>query len=623
MLFRRHSPSRLHPVTPPTDQYCAQPPPKTSTRTQKTLAEILALSASLTKPLPHEPRTITNHYHFSNSQRSDSSSEHHGSPTREPRSKKTGHATIHTDATNNQAAFESDAFAVHMPTTRLPIIDRPISPTKSPIAQAAAYQTYKEKARQVRERNNSQGVRVPSKIVSYDYASPTIAGHRAPLKRGIDPLKSLPTPAGAFPISPPLPQIGWMRPEPVYRAHAQGPRDITERRKMYTPRKAVGLPTKVSTPRTRYTYHSDSEAGASCSTSSPASSPRQVPATIKARLKPKFVVPEVEHVQTESRYGFYNRPSPTSSPRTSRSSSPVKSMPNFMHSSCEGDSIFGYRSKVVAGAVIGGSSTSATSGSDKEKAKSRIIDKPKKTTPPKHSLTSRWPWHRPAGPRVYKPVSVPIASMPTAVRARAYVDPFDTHATQPTTLPLRTPIATRPASPHRFARTTMPAPQGKFDSGFAQIKSLTLLLLKIGLFMYVVVALWYVLDAIREVFHTLSAPFRAFKWAWGFVWFFCLWFARIGIIMCEKWVFKAVLEGLTGGFQFRLQSTLSWALTKCLYGHEVSAHDNNTNNLSTTPTRASNHRELVLKESTLSTLNPHQPLAQHIVNIKHSYRSTT
>ncbi|KAF2684318.1 hypothetical protein K458DRAFT_388785 [Lentithecium fluviatile CBS 122367] len=56
-----------------------------------------------------------------------------------------------------------------MPTTREPILDTPVFRAKLPSpskAQVEAYQTYERKVQQVRERNNSEGVRVPSKIVS-------------------------------------------------------------------------------------------------------------------------------------------------------------------------------------------------------------------------------------------------------------------------------------------------------------------------------------------------------------------------------------------------------------------------------------------------------------------------
>lgn len=61
-------------------------------------------------------------------------------PTRSPTSRKTGFATIQTDSTDTQPDFESDAFAVLMPTTRLPILDCARLPTKvaSPAAQADA-----------------------------------------------------------------------------------------------------------------------------------------------------------------------------------------------------------------------------------------------------------------------------------------------------------------------------------------------------------------------------------------------------------------------------------------------------------------------------------------------------
>jgi hypothetical protein len=82
-------------------------------------------------------------------------------PKQQPRSRKTTDATIRTDATETQPAFESDAFAIHMPTTREPILFSPVlraklsSPSK---AQVDAYQTYKRKAHEVQERNHREGV---------------------------------------------------------------------------------------------------------------------------------------------------------------------------------------------------------------------------------------------------------------------------------------------------------------------------------------------------------------------------------------------------------------------------------------------------------------------------------
>ncbi|KAH7359530.1 hypothetical protein BKA66DRAFT_472718 [Pyrenochaeta sp. MPI-SDFR-AT-0127] len=426
-----------------------------------------------------------------------------------------------------------------MPTTRLPIIDHTKSPLKpSPVAQAEAYHTYMEKARQVRERNNSQGVRVPSKIVSYDYARPNTAGHSPPLVRTITPPTSPPTPAGSFPISPPLTQTGWMLPDRGHRSHVQRSRATNEPKKLYTPRKLAVSSSIGSTPSSKYRYRTDSEAGASRSTPSPT----PPLATIRVRLMPKIVVAEGDRVQTESRCSLYSRPSPTCSTQASRSPSPVKSMPNFrLHHSIEGDSLFGYRSKDLAGAVAGASSTS-DSEMEREKENNKDNDKGRKGTL-KRSLTSRWPWLRPSSPRVAKAPISPIGQA-TVKKASTYVDPFATHATPvPAPVCLRTPIASRPASPRKLGRSTPPASIGTFDSGFAQIKRLTLLILKIAFSLYAVVALWFVLDAIREAFHTLGAPFRAMKMLGEFVWIWGLWATRMLMKMWEKWGFKVALKG--------------------------------------------------------------------------------
>lgn len=474
-------------------------------------------------------------------------------PRRGPSSRKTGHATIHTDATEEHEAFESDAFAVHMPTTRLPIIDLPNSPAKmSPAAQAAAYQTYKEKARQVRERNNSLGVRVPSKIVSYDYASPKttyrkaspeVAYRRAPFVKEVsEPLKS-PTPAGSFPISPPLPKSEWTRPERAYRAPDQPqPRNVSSPGRLYIPRKTTVISSKAGTTNIRYHYSTDSEAGATRSTPSPTQ-----PAPIRVRIKPRVLVSETQRIQTESKHTLYSRPCLSASPPLSRTPSPLKSMPNFTrHNSVEGDSLFGYRSKVLTG-------SGSSSSSDIEKADTKAPEIPTKVIP-KRSLASRWPWLRPAGPRVAKPALAPVvmsniaprtAPVVTAPQTSTYVDPFIKHATPPNPTPasLRSLAAIRPSSPRKIERAAVPAPQSKFETGFAQIKHLTYILCKIGFILYGIIALWFVLDAVREAFHTIGAPFRLMKFLGGFVWLGLLWLAKFSVKMWERWGFKVALRG--------------------------------------------------------------------------------
>ena len=540
MLFRRHNPSRLHPVDPPPDLHVAPLPVNISLQTPKTVEGILAISASLPKAVPQGPWSSSKRSQSLDSSRSEHSSERDTNsnpiPKREPRSKKTGHATIRTDATDTHAAFESDAFAVHMPTTRVPIIDSRVSVARpSPTAQAEAFRTYMEKAQQVRERNNSQGLRVPSKIVSYDYASPDVTGHKAPLVRALSPPTSPPTPAGSFPTSPSQPQAGSIGPERQYRSHIKGPRAINEANRLYAPRKAVASEINATTPSTRCQYRTDLEVGASLSTSSPIPHPLM----IKARVKPKITMVGNDRVQTASRYSLYNRSSPPSSIQTSRSSSPTKSMPNFTRRvSIEGDSIFGYMVKDTTGTMAGASSTS---DSDKEKERSKLVERGKRAAP-KRSLTSRWPWRRSPGLSVDKASS--LTARTTAAKKPAYVDPFIIHASPvPAPMVPQSPVASRPASPKKLSRPNQPAPTGNFDSGFAQIKSLTLLLFKISVYLYAVIALWFVLDAVRQTFHTLGAPFRVLRFLGGTVWVWGSWVVKMLIKMWENWGFKISLKG--------------------------------------------------------------------------------
>jgi hypothetical protein len=489
---------------------------------------------------------------------------------RKPTSRKTGFATIRTDSTDSFPAFESDAFAVLMPTTRLPILEYTRLPKKavSTAAQADALRTYQEKAQQSRERNNSQGVQVPSRIMSYDYASRNITDQRASTESGT----GIPTAAGSFPISPPVPQQKWTLPNSKLdtkgeKPHATGLRSTT------SPPKPVTVGAKSATtasPTSCYrVYRPDSTAGASRSPSSASALPPSITVRIKPRAK--VTTQNAERVQTESSHKLYNRPFDTVSSQSSCDSSPVKSMPNFTrHNSVEGDSIFGYKSKDVSGAVDGsptssgaekGKSTSPTS-SDNEKKKERAKaipqikmkspektpDKPAKDTTPKRTLTQRFPWLRPAGPRLAKPTTAPVVFTAPAPRPiSSYVDPFERLATpaphpsalrSPSTAPPRpctpkktltkpTPTintTTRPITPKSAAP---PSPTGKFDSGFAQIKCFALLLAKFCLIVYAVVALWFIMDALKEAINVIGVPFRAIKCVGVWVWFFVCWFGGI------------------------------------------------------------------------------------------------
>ncbi|KAH7062880.1 hypothetical protein BKA63DRAFT_587241 [Paraphoma chrysanthemicola] len=475
-------------------------------------------------------------------------------PRRVPTSRKTGFATIRTDSTDTQAAFESDAFAVLMPTTRLPILDRPIPSTKvdSPAARAEALRTYEEKARQVRERNDSQGVKVPSKILSYDYGSRPLDRYRDSAATD----KSHPSPAGSFPISPPLQQRTWTRSEQTARPSISGARQNNGLANVSTPRKPIvrTTPTTAASPTSCYrVYRADSTAGASSITSATA-----LPASIKVHIRPKPATPVPQREQIEHGQRRYNREPAASPARPSRSPSPIKSMPNFTrHNSVEGDSIFGYRTKDFSGTAAGAHSK-VEANRKQEPVRSSGTDESNKTSP-KRTLTSRWPWLRPSGPRIAKPTTAPVvfsappAKATSAPKTTVYVDPFAAHATPASTSTpacLRTPTGSRP-SPSKKTLTkpittfaqAIPPPTAKFDTGFAQIQKFTYLVFKICLAIYAIIAIWFVLDAIREAFNTIAAPFRIVKWLGGWIGVLAIWLWTLGLRMWERWGFKVALKG--------------------------------------------------------------------------------
>lgn len=534
MLFRRRS--------PPQNMITAQfPNPKVGQlspgnvsisgyRKPETIEEALTLTDTPPRPPPHYANNaLQSRPPVERSQSSEYFLEIKRSlGPREPKSKKTNFATIHTDATETQPAFESDAFAIQMPTTREPVLDKPIYRAKLPSpsrAQVEAYQTYKQKAQQVRERNNSEGVRVPSKIISYDYAYATENDRPSTLELNVSPPAS-PTqvsPAGSFPISPPVLQQAWTRPKQQVQVQIQGPRDMSDSRNISIARKPMGLGNTTSTTPPRYYQRGDADVGATRSTPSPVATPTKIKVCLKPRVTPS-------PPQKESIPALYNR-SPQSSTDGSCSSSPTKSTPNFAYTTPGvADTIFGYGSKDISG----------TSAPKPETPKS-------KKTPEKRTLTSRWAWLRPTGPRVAKPASTQPTTSATIPKATTYVDPFVLHATPAPTNP-STPTASRPASPKKLTRITVtpaatarPATEkGKFETGFAQITSLGSLMLKICLLVYALVGLYFLLDAVREAVHALGAPFRVVKMVLGLVWVGVVWVARMvgrgGEGVGEVWV---------------------------------------------------------------------------------------
>ncbi|KAF2636848.1 hypothetical protein P280DRAFT_472733 [Massarina eburnea CBS 473.64] len=479
---------------------------------------------------------------------------------------------IRTDATDTQPAFESDAFAVQMPTTREPVMDTPVYRAKIPKvmhsstssthatmsaaspsrAQAEAYQTYKEKARLVRARNNSEGVRVPSKIVSYDYAYAT--------RDGVPAL----SPAGSFPISPPIPQHSWLRstqvsrnPSLVPQAQVKGPRSIGESSNISLARKPLGLGNTSATPtptaaaaQSRFQRRGDTDGGAVRSTPSPSPSP---PKKIAVRLRPKEGVnssTELEDKpQKESWWGLYNRSNnsstTTSNDSGSRAPSPSKSGLNFAYTTAAavapGDAVFGYTNTNITGTQA---ATARSVLETRKKEREREQSEKEKHTTGKGGKPSRWAWLRPTGPRIGKPIGPSPTSTANTAKAAAYMDPFILHASPVPTLTAPTPNPSRPASPKKIVRSAPAVQPGtKFESGFSQITSVGSLVLKVCIFVYALVGLYYLLDAIREAIHVLGAPLRIMKIVLGYMWVWSVVLAKVLNKGWEKWGIKIAFKG--------------------------------------------------------------------------------
>lgn len=563
MIFQR----RIHSHTPTTIDSPPTPPPKDRHSPPKTLEEILAIVVSprAPKPPPHAPGTVASNPKIAKNiqLRSASSPVKTTLPRRAPSSRKTGYATIHTDAVDGHDAFESDAFAVHMPTTRIPIIDSPVSRPKptSSMAQAAAVETYKEKAKQARERNHSVGVCVPPNIASYDCAYTGTSKKETSIPALLKPSSSPPAPAGAFPVSPPVPQETWAQSERKQEPVVKKIKNCNNT-SVYCKPTVLGVTTAATVIKESVQYvRADANGGASTPTSSPKTT------TVKISMKPRVpAVPKnpdppvikVEACEASSHQahtcpvehcrGVYYHPAHTETTATSRSPSPTKTMPNFARQySVEGDSIFGYKVKDPLGTVAG-ADKSASSSSEDEKPKtatSKTNDATKRALS-KRTLTDRWPWIRKgAGANIGKPPSKPAPDPPVKVELRkgllsAYVSPFDDIASLPSTSPPVRSVPHRPATaaatvaanataapPTAYAtlpKTTLtkakpttatpPAPTS-FDARFAQIQAFLLLALKTLLCIYIIVAAWFVLDAVREALFVVCVPLRI---VFGFTW---------------------------------------------------------------------------------------------------------
>lgn len=577
MIFQR----RFHSHTPISIDSPPTPPPKDNISPAKTLEEILAIAVSprAPKPPPHAVGTVASNPRIVNniSLRSASSPLKSSVPKRAPSSRKTGHATIHTDPVGGHEAFESDAFAVHMPTTRIPILDPPVSRPKAGLptrAQVEAVQTYKEKAEQARKRNNSVGIRVPDNIASYDYAYASSPGPDAAIQAILKPSNSPPALAGAFPASPPAAQRKWTpEHEPVVPKSK-----ISSNTSVFRKPTVLGVTTSAAVLEESVAYvRADAKTGARSPTTPPRSTKVKIslkpktpsPVSAKAAGKAPTLLTDKGHACAQGtkqhvcpvehcRQAYYRSPYiEHADEEKRRSPSPTKTMPNFTRQySLEGDSIFGYKVKNPdpQGTVAGADKSASNSDDEKPKPPSatRRLEELRKAqqskltgAQQKRTLADRWPWIRrevgsalgkrsgePPKARAPDPPVRPPGKLVKNRPASTYVSPFEGIESPPATPSRAAPVLGKPAtakaaasqaeaakkSPPRAKSIPSPCPEASLgiEDGLKQIQDLAVLSVKIGLALYIVVALWFVLDALREALCVVCVPLRyvlLFVWA--------------------------------------------------------------------------------------------------------------
>ncbi|OSS47576.1 hypothetical protein B5807_07548 [Epicoccum nigrum] len=541
MIFQR----RFHSHTPTTIDTPPTPPPKDLPSPPKTLGEVLAITVSPRAPQspPHAAGTVASKLRHSKSTplRSASSPLKNSLTVGAPISRKTGYATIHTEGADGHESFESDAFDVHMPTTRIPIIDAPIlqsKPTLPTNNQMEAVHTYEQKAKQARERNDSIGVCVPPNIASYDYAYANTVEATTAIPAVLKPSSGPPAPLGAFPASPLLQQRDRAKSGPR-AAHTVATSSISSNTSVYRKPTVLGVATAAAVIEESVQFvRVDSKGGASRLTTPPKSTTvkismnKKTQPPAKARTAPavkmKIVLKEAGQTQlrdVKHHRGLYYRTTHDKSATPSRSPSPTKSMPNFTRQySIDGDSIFGYKVKDPLGAIAG-ASTLVSSSSDDEKPKAST-NKPQnfsRQSSPKRTIADRWPWIRkgaatgksPSAPTPYPPVRAPTPRRPLST----YKSPFESFDSRFTTTGIRsaTPgtLSTRMtanenkhASQQDAAASTASAISMVIETGLQQAQSYFLLALEVCLALYLVVSLWFILDAVREALFVVSVPLQ-------------------------------------------------------------------------------------------------------------------
>ena len=361
-----------------------------------------------------------------------------------PRSRKTSTATILTETGNDQPAFESDAFAVNMPTTR-----EPVEPYASPSpAQIAAYKHYAEKARR-NAFSDYQTEHAPPMAVSYDYAYENILFNpQYILELDATPPSSPPTTSpGAFPTSPP---------EPTFTTSYYN----SSSRSIPTPQHSIRKPVGAS-PSPRQSIednkidHHDASAGAEHSLPNP---PTEAKARATARVQGhRFDQTPAQNHQQRSNKPWWSLSTQLHQPLPSRFS-PKAPKP--------------YTLKEIPGSW--------------------------RTAPSIHSSTPTSTRHR-AG-------SFGVAWLrPSSTRQRhgsdststTYIDPFA--LAYPSKRKLSRPLGPREESSSRA---------GSFDEWCECVQRVAKLVAKVCLVVYLAMGVWYVLDAVREIAWVVSWPGR-------------------------------------------------------------------------------------------------------------------
>lgn len=312
--------------------------------------------------------------------------------------------------------------------------------------------------------------------------------------------------------------------------------------------------TSITTPSRSTTVKISMKPRSPSSSKSPA-----IPAVKVEACKPEISqhTSPVKHCPVEHCRGtYYRAPYIEHAEERKRSPSPTKTMPNFARQySLEGDSIFGYkvRDKDPLGTVAGADKSASNSDEEKPKsAASRRLDELRKAqksnanaTQQKRTLADRWPWIRreggsflgkgsgePPKNRAPDPPVKPPAKTSTPVKsaekrpASVYVSPFEALAAPPSmplparSAPVRPVAAAARATTHQADVAKKSAAGSKsisstgsdaslsVEAGLKQIQDLIVLGVKVGLALYVVVALWFVLDAVREALCVVCVPLQ-------------------------------------------------------------------------------------------------------------------